>query len=191
MSPRTHPCSLHRAALLDFVDHGERGPRTPAALDHLDRCPACRRELESDALAITALRRLGAEVAGREAPASAWPRLRRRLERPRVSTAQVRATVAGLAASAALVGVLVGVHVQRPAVLGRSSDVAPYSRVVAVEAATAAVAERQLLDHAGQPVPREPETIVGPDPATHWLGPDGRGIPTVSAPPPPSIERVQ
>lgn len=190
MSPRTHPCTRHRAVLLDFVDRGERGPRTPAAFDHLDRCPACRQELESTALTIAALRRVAVEGAGVDPSPAAWTRLRRRLERPHVSRAQVRATLAGLATSAALVGALVGVQTWRPTSLGDSTDLSPYSRVIALRVATSAIAERRLLDHAGQPVPREPDVIV-PDPATHWMGPDGRGIPKESAPKAPSAERVR
>lgn len=191
MSPRTHPCSVHRAVLLDFVDRGERGPHTPAAFDHIDRCPRCRRELESISLTIAALRRIAAETAERDPSPAAWARLRRRLERPRVSAAQVRATLAGLATSAALVGALVGVQTWRPAGLGNSSDLGPYSRVIALRAATSAIEERRLLDHAGLPVPREPELIVGPDPATHWMGPDGRGIPKETPPKAPSVGRVR
>ncbi|HET8786783.1 MAG TPA: hypothetical protein VFM38_14175 [Candidatus Limnocylindrales bacterium] len=191
MSPRTHPCSIHRAVLLDFVDRAERSARTPAAFDHLDRCAACRQELEAITLTITALRRLAAETAGRDPSPAAWARLRHRLERPRVSRAQVRATLAGLATSAALVGALVGVQTWRPPSLGDSTDLSPFSRVIALRAATSAIAERRLLDHAGQQVPREPELIVVPDPATHWLGPDGRGIPSASAPKAPTAERVR
>ncbi len=191
MSPRTHACTTHRAILLDFVDRGERGPLTPAAFDHVDRCPACRHELEAIALTITALRRLAAETAGKDPSPAAWMRLRRRLEPPRVSRSQVRATIAGLVTSAALVGALVGVQTWRPPRLGDSTDLSPFSRVMALRVATSAIAERQLLDHAGQQVPREPELAVVPDPAAHWLGPDGRGIPSASAPKVPSSERVR
>jgi len=54
------PCGRHRPALLDLVDHGERGPGTSAALDHMDACPACEREVTEIALTIAALRRAGA-----------------------------------------------------------------------------------------------------------------------------------
>ena len=53
-------CRRHRPVLVDLVDHGERGPGTPAALDHLAVCRACERELTELALTIAALRRAGA-----------------------------------------------------------------------------------------------------------------------------------
>jgi hypothetical protein len=65
--------------LVDFVDRGELGPATGAALAHLDRCGRCTEAIESTMLTITALRRLG-EEAGRVQPAAdAWPRLRARI----------------------------------------------------------------------------------------------------------------
>jgi hypothetical protein len=83
VSPRTHACSLHRSALLDFVDarHADPSGRadrsggqhiardggtgdvaTELALAHLDSCPECRTDLEETALAIVALRRLHSEA---------------------------------------------------------------------------------------------------------------------------------
>jgi anti-sigma factor RsiW len=53
-------CRRHRPVLVDLVDHGERGPATPAALDHLATCRPCERELTELALTIAALRRAGA-----------------------------------------------------------------------------------------------------------------------------------
>ena len=53
-------CRRHRPVLVDLVDHGERVPATPAALDHLATCRPCERELTELALTIAALRRAGA-----------------------------------------------------------------------------------------------------------------------------------
>jgi hypothetical protein len=53
-------CRRHRPVLVDLVDHGERGPATPAALDHLAACRPCERELTELALTVAALRRAGA-----------------------------------------------------------------------------------------------------------------------------------
>ena len=53
-------CAPHRTALVDLVDRGERGPATPAALDHIAVCDACRTEVTELALTIAALRRAGA-----------------------------------------------------------------------------------------------------------------------------------
>ena len=100
-------CGRHRAALLDFVDRGEIARETAAALAHLDRCPRCTAELESTMLTITALRRLGVEVATVEPSADAWPRLRARI----TGWSRVRwgllSPTSGLALSVALVAVLV------------------------------------------------------------------------------------
>ncbi len=56
------------AALLDFVDRRERGPSTPAALEHLAACERCERELAEVALTIIALRRAGRELRARPVP---------------------------------------------------------------------------------------------------------------------------
>jgi hypothetical protein len=53
-------CRTHRPVLVDLVDHGERGPATASALDHLDTCRPCEREITELALTIAALRRAGA-----------------------------------------------------------------------------------------------------------------------------------
>ncbi len=73
-------CSRHRAALLDFVDRGEVGTGTSAALAHLDRCRRCTDLVQDALLTITALRRLAEDAAGREPSPDAWPRLRVRIE---------------------------------------------------------------------------------------------------------------
>ncbi len=72
-------CARHRPLLIDFVDRGEIRPGTGAALAHLDGCSRCTDVIESTMLTITALRRLGDEVAAVEPRADAWPRLRARL----------------------------------------------------------------------------------------------------------------
>ena len=106
------PCADHRAALLDFVDRGERGPGTARALAHLDRCHTCERDLSEVALTIAALRRIGREVAVAEPAADAWLKLRARVTRP-IDPWRWRATIGGMVSSTLLVAVLVG-----PATLG-------------------------------------------------------------------------
>jgi anti-sigma factor RsiW len=64
----TLACRRHRAALVDFVDRRERGPKTPAALDHLARCERCEQEMAEFALTIVALRRAGRELAAVPVP---------------------------------------------------------------------------------------------------------------------------
>jgi hypothetical protein len=53
-------CRVHRPILIDLVDRGDRGPATPAALDHLAVCRGCEEELTELALTIATLRRVGA-----------------------------------------------------------------------------------------------------------------------------------
>jgi hypothetical protein len=63
---RAVACRRHRGALEAFVDRGERGPATPAALEHLAGCRPCEEELTELALTVAALRRAGSEL--RRAP---------------------------------------------------------------------------------------------------------------------------
>jgi hypothetical protein len=64
-------CRRHRPVLVDLVDRGERGPGTPAALDHLAVCGACERELTELALTIAALRRAGTAYRALRVPETA------------------------------------------------------------------------------------------------------------------------
>lgn len=100
-------CARHRAALLDFVDHGEIVAGTAPALAHLERCSRCTDELESTVLAITALRRFGDELARAEPSPEAWPRLRARIETLRPARWAIMSPSAGMVMSIALVAVLV------------------------------------------------------------------------------------
>jgi hypothetical protein len=100
-------CARHRATLLDFVDRGEIVPGTALALAHLDRCDRCTDDLESTVLTITALRRLGDDIARAEPSPDAWPRLRARIDGLRPKRWAVMSPSAGLVMSVALVAVLV------------------------------------------------------------------------------------
>jgi anti-sigma factor RsiW len=100
-------CRRHRPALLDFVDHGAIDEATAPALAHLERCERCTMELESTVLAITALRRLGDDIARVEPAPDAWPRLRARLDRWRPFRWSILSPSAGVLMSAAIVAVLV------------------------------------------------------------------------------------
>ena len=57
------------------MDRGERGPGTPAALEHLARCGACERDLTDLALTIAALRRAGRELRAEPVPVIAPSRI--------------------------------------------------------------------------------------------------------------------
>jgi len=98
-------CGRHRAALLDFVDRGDVGPSTGAALAHLERCSRCTQMLDATVLTIAALRRLGDDVARAEPRADTWPALRARLRVWRPSG--VFSPLAGMAMAVALCVLLV------------------------------------------------------------------------------------
>jgi hypothetical protein len=61
-------CRRLLPVLVDFVDRGEIGAETASAFAHLDRCDRCRDQLETTALAITALRRLGDQLSRADVP---------------------------------------------------------------------------------------------------------------------------
>jgi hypothetical protein len=100
-------CRRHRAALLDFVDHGLIGPPTADALAHLEGCDACTAMLDSTVLAIAALRRLGDDAARVEPPPDSWPRLRARLTVRRPSRVSIVSPLGGMVMTIALAAVLV------------------------------------------------------------------------------------
>jgi hypothetical protein len=122
MNRRLAECARHRDALDAVVDDAPMGSPRVSALDHLGRCPACRREAEGMALAVFALRRLGAEaetmsatVAGAAAAAGptgirdeAWPALRARVSRRRTPAWRWRSQVAGVLLGAGLVAAVIG-----------------------------------------------------------------------------------
>jgi hypothetical protein len=120
---RLDPCANHRAALIDFVDGGDRTPSIDDAFRHLDRCATCESELTGIALAVSALRRFGRDLEGVEAPADAWATLRSRLARPRPPA--VMSPLLGLAMGIAIVAGVVGppgLSGQELAALSSSTD---------------------------------------------------------------------
>lgn len=121
-------CRRHRGALVDFVDRGEIGPSTGDALAHLDRCDRCASDLESTALTITALRRLGDDAAALEPSPDAWPRLRARIDRWRPRRWLVMSPRVGTVMSALLVAVIVGPLQFGSASLATSAASAPEER---------------------------------------------------------------
>lgn len=106
MIPRTGggvPCPRHRSALLD-VELGESAERSGPAWQHLDWCTECRRDMESAAQTIVALRRIGKEVALTQPSGEAWPRLRDRVtNRQPAEHWRARLSLGGLVVAAALV----------------------------------------------------------------------------------------
>lgn len=175
-------CAPHRRSLVAFVDRGEIGPRTDAALAHLDACPGCSAEMETIALAVVALRRIGREAAIAEPPTDAWDRLRQRIERPRVAVWQARATLAGVAVAAGLVGILVGpstmtlprvVYLQE---VGTSPAAFDAIRLAEVRAENAVI-DRQRATRLALPASAWPAAAPAPSAAeSGWTGPDGIGV---------------
>ena len=180
-------CGRYRGSLVDFVDRRDQGPDTAAALEHLDRCAHCRSELEATALAITALRRLGADARASEPGADAWQRVRNRIAE-RGAVWRWRSSVAGLAVGAALVATVIA-----PAAMWQHS-VATLQEVgldpqhlldrrhAEERAEQRIIAEQRLI----RSTPVAP-AAYGADRATlgldtvasdHWAGPDGLGLAT-------------
>jgi hypothetical protein len=178
-------CDGYRAALLDFVDRREIGPRTRAALTHLDRCRSCECELEATALAITALRRLWAEASRIEPSDDAWSRLRARVDRPRGSLWRWRSSLGGLMVGAGLAAALVapaGIWTRQPAVIQEVGFDASFSaalRLAEQRAESDWLRQQRLV----RVVPASPEPAARPSPLDgtggHWLGPDGLGVTAV------------
>ena len=75
-------CLRHRAVLLESLEGREADGEVAAALDHLQRCVACEREIGELSLVITGLRRLGATARRVEPRPGGWTRLVARLHRP-------------------------------------------------------------------------------------------------------------
>ncbi len=99
-------CRRYRPVLVDLVDHGERGPATTDALDHLARCAACEREVTEVALTVAALRRAGATWRSIPVPAMSRPVVPRRR-----SPWAWRAQLGGLISSAAIAALIVAPQV--------------------------------------------------------------------------------
>jgi hypothetical protein len=187
VTPPAHPCLVHRSALLDFVasrhavapDSAERGPATDAALEHLDRCSSCRADLEEMALAVIALRRLRAESEEVGPSPAAWSGLRDRVAAPRVPSSQVRATLGGILAGAALVATLVApaaIWQPRPAVVSEARSVVAVTRAERAE-------QRIQWSRFGAPLAPAPEPILAPGEVIGiWHGPDGIGAPSTGSP---------
>jgi hypothetical protein len=187
-------CGQHREALLAFADRREMGPGTDDALAHLERCRTCVRELEETAMAIAALRRLGAAAAPVEPAPDAWARLRARVDRPREALWRWRASIAGLALGGALVAMLLApgalwtsrqVYIQEA---GQASGISE-TRLKEERAESTVLAE-QLARQAAASVVAGRAPATGRDPlppsVSGWAGPDGAGVasPTVLAAPP-------
>ena len=177
--PWRTPCETHRSALHDFVDHRagyDPGARDVAsALDHLERCPDCERELAATALVIAALRRLADDVGTAEPSPDAWQHLVGRLDRRKPRRLFLTSPLAGLALSAGLVVAMVapqlGLDIVQPS---------PESTVGPIPATAEAIVEEQrwLRDRQAIGARSSSATSTAPLAATpsrahDRLGPDG------------------
>ena len=164
-------CRRHRAALLDFVDHGQIGPPTADALAHLEGCDSCTEMLDSTVLAIAALRRLGDDAARIEPPLDSWPRLRVRLTARRPGRVAIVSPLGGMVMTIALAALLVApLRLSRSAatdLVGGSADSSdPTSSAVTVIYSSSA---RRGTD--GSNSPDVPKSRVGIQPK--FINPDG------------------
>ena len=172
-------CRRHRDALVDFIDRRAIGPLTASALDHLSRCRACERELESTALAIAALRRRYEEMRTAEPRPDAWLRLRSRIDRPRTALWRWRTTMAGIAVSAGLVGTLLAPQAiwhPKPVVPTDGNWTSPYLDDTGPLEWNRLLQRRPALAPIMTTVPLD-STPTG----VRWGGPDGRGYVVTAA----------
>lgn len=104
-------CRRHRRVLEAFVDRGERGPGTPAALEHLARCEPCERDLTELALMIAAMRRAGRELQTAPVPVIDRGRVAALTAPRRRSPWSFRLQLGSLLTGAAIAAVVVLPHV--------------------------------------------------------------------------------
>jgi hypothetical protein len=99
-------CRPHRGVLEALVERGERGPGIAAALDHLESCATCERDLTELALTVAALRRAGRELRAAPVPDPAPARVAA-LAVPRRSGWSWRVQLGGLLTGAAIAALVV------------------------------------------------------------------------------------
>jgi hypothetical protein len=164
------PCRRHRVVLEAHVLGGPTSEATRAAFAHVDLCDHCRAELESMALTVMALRRLGDDVATVRPAADAWPRLRARIAG--WSTPSRPAVMSPLLGMALSLAIVVGSTISLPALLGGDADGDDAAAVR--PSATLTKAEIDWL-RARSAADRRPAPVIPmtPDHASERTGPDG------------------
>jgi len=176
-------CSIHRAALVDFVDRRDRESVPRAALAHLERCSECEFELTDLALTVAALRRLADDVAAVEPSTEAWPAVLARIDgrrsvevhRPSLfGSLLIRVGFAGALVAAVLAIVLGGQLAPRGG--------PPIAAIPNEPRGQAALALEVTIDRGRRPV--RPVEVIEATTITSaaitpaaWTGPDGLGIP--------------
>ena len=106
MTALAHACRPHRGVLEALVERGERGPAIGAALDHLETCATCERDLTELALTVAALRRAGRELRAAPVPQPAPARVAA-LAVPRRTGWAWRMQLGGLLTGAAIAALIV------------------------------------------------------------------------------------
>ena len=106
MTGLAHACRPHRGVLEALVERGERGPAIGAALDHLETCATCERDLTELALTVAALRRAGRELRAAPVPQPAPARVAA-LAVPRRTGWSWRMQLGGLLTGAAIAALIV------------------------------------------------------------------------------------
>ena len=106
MTGLAHACRPHRGVLEALVERGERGPTVGAALDHLETCATCERDLTELALTVAALRRAGRELRAAAVPQPSPARVAA-LAVPRRTGWSWRIQLGGLLTGAAIAALVV------------------------------------------------------------------------------------
>jgi hypothetical protein len=165
-------CRSYRATLVDLVEHGERGPRTEAALEHLAVCRSCEDELTGIALTAAALRRAGETYRRLPVPEPSRPVIA--AVRPVRRRWSWHVQLASLAAGAALVALVVVPYAGVPREATPSPDTQAAAQAHAPVASPWQVAEQRLAlrpdpgslaavrTTSGSVSPRYPDTMFRP-----------------------------
>jgi hypothetical protein len=115
---RRNRCGEHQGSLLDFAARRAGGPEVRRALDHVERCERCARDLAATTLILHALRRIHDETLAVQPAGDGWERLRGRLEERRRRPSRLVSGMPGALAGLAICALLVG-----PATLGTTTTV--------------------------------------------------------------------
>jgi len=99
-------CRPHRGVLEALVERDERAPTVGAALDHLETCTACERDLTELALTVAALRRAGRDLRAVPVPQPSHTRVAA-LAVPRRTGWSWRIQLGGLITGAAIAALVV------------------------------------------------------------------------------------
>jgi anti-sigma factor RsiW len=163
--PVATACRAHRASLEALVEHGERGPDTAAAFDHLSTCDACERDLTELALTVAALERAGRELRAAPVPSPSRASVAA-LTRPKRTGWSLRLQLGGLLTGAAIAALVVlpraGSVVPPPSDAFESSRPAVTAVWRLAESRIAAEPDNPSFAADGTMPPRYPEGLLRP-----------------------------